>query len=203
MPTTIDYATEQTAESLLTKDFIDEVHRHIGLDPSLDESLQPVDVLELISEAISTIEQNSNRFILQKTVNLELSENLICFSDRQLFIPYGVPINTPSMTFQASAASPPVVFTDFLVSSSAPCYLWTKEWPLSTDENVPHPVKISYTTGYSDFNKIPKSTLAAIKIYCHHSFQRDTSEPELPKSFWHHCFLVQIAHRRIDLVYGD
>lgn len=50
------------------------------------------------------------------------------------------------------------------------------------DTDVPEPIEISYTTGYSSFDEIPRSTLQAIKVLGYHLFMNNESE-EIPNAY--------------------
>jgi hypothetical protein len=77
------------------------------------------------------------------------------------------------------------------------------------DDKQPYPVRVAYTTGYTSYSVVPKSTIRALKILAYHLFEyrdaiSDGSVSELPQGY---CQLRDLDllndHRAIQYVAED
>jgi hypothetical protein len=202
---TIDYTSEANVVSLFPSEFIDDFTLFLGLDPAVASQHQPVDILTLLRNCISTVERDQWRFILRKSVVVHLPAN--CISppecDGRIYLPYGKVSALTSFTYIKEATptvQTAVTSSDYTLHSSEPSWLWNKNWySVLTDlyEDHPLPITITYTTGYSTFEEIPWSTLMAIKILAYHQFvNRGESWQPLPDSYTHHMMHDMLRNQR-------
>jgi hypothetical protein len=198
MSTTINYVGEALVTDLFSEEFINRVHKYLGLDPNVDAEYQPLKVTDLIKSAVATVEKNQNRILLVKEVTIRPPVLAFCNPDNKVFLPYGVPHSAPVVTYQPDPEVAAETVTGLLFNDKEPCYLWSKEWTEFLTEDNPDPVEIVYTVGYSTEAEIPKSTLTAIEVYCHFMFNREDAQEAIPDAFWHHCFLDQLNYYRLE-----
>jgi hypothetical protein len=202
---TIDYTSEANVVSLFPSEFIDDFTLFLGLDPAVASQHQPVDILTLLRNCISTVERDQWRFILRKSVVVHLPANRISppECDGRIYLPYGKVSALTSFTYVKEATptvQTAVTSNQYTLHSSEPSWLWNKNWySVLTDlyEDHPLPITITYTTGYSTFEEIPWSTLMAIKILAYHQFvNRGESWQPLPDSYTHHMMHDMLRNQR-------
>ena len=198
MSLTIDYTNEAAVTDLFSTEYINRVYKYLGLDPEIDAAYQPLNVVDLIKSAVGVVEQNQHRIILTKEITIRPPVTAFCRVDKKVFLPWGVPQSTPVVTYQPDPDVAAAPVTGVLFDNREPCYLWAREWDEFLTEDNPDPITITYSVGYTDESQIPKSTLAAIEIYCHYSFNREDNQEDLPDAFWHHCFLNQLNYYRLE-----
>lgn len=192
MPMYIDLSTEATVTSIVSEDFLNSVKRNIGFDPETPDDLLPVDITELLHECIQICEKEQWRFILRKTVNLSLPYEAFCERDGCFFLPFGRVTSITSFSYiKSDLTTGTVDSSDYTLYSHEPSKLWCEDWSeLFEDINdvQPYPITITYTTGYSSFEQVPKSTVRALKILAYHLFEyrdaiSDGSVSELPQGY--------------------
>jgi hypothetical protein len=192
MPMTINYAAESALSTIVTADFLSAVKRNIGFDPETPTASLPVDLEELLHECIHICEREQWRFILRKPVTLLLPHEAFCAADRLLFLPFGPVSSIATFSFiDTDGATQTVSSADYTLYSGEPAKLWCDDWSEvldNIDDEQPYPVTITYTTGYSSFSLVPKSTIRALKILAYHLFEyrdaiSDGSVSELPQGY--------------------
>jgi hypothetical protein len=203
MPATIDYTTEATLSDIFTTDnFTDELHKYLGLDPAVSAADQPVDVDELLTSVLHIVEQDQWRIILEKTVTLRLPYNALCARDNKVYLPYGSVAAITTFAYEDSDdASQTLDASNYTLYSDEPAFLWAENWwsVLSLSSTNPLPITLTYTTGYDSFNKIPRSTLQAIKVMCYHHFvNRGYENHPIPLSYRHHADQALLNNRRVE-----
>jgi len=199
----IDYTTEDAVTSLFTDaNFIDDLHRYLGLDPTLDAAYQPIDVTDLLHTAIHMVEKDQWRVILPKTVALKLPYQAFCAQDKKVFLPYGQITSITSFTWtDADGAEQSLTSgTDYTLYDQEPSFLWAEQWlTVMNDLSTTHPTvaTVSYTAGYTSFAKIPRGTLQAIKTLCYYLFNnRGLDNIELPMAYKHQVSQDMLNNRR-------
>ncbi len=192
MPMYIDLSTEATVTSIVSADFLNSVKRNIGFDPETPDDMLPVDITELLHECIQICEKEQWRFILRKTVNLSLPYEAFLERDGCFFLPFGRVTAITSFSYTKSDLTTTTVdSSDYTLYSHEPSKLWCEDWTeLFEDINdiQPYPITITYTTGYTSFSEVPKSTVRALKILAYHLFEyrdaiSDGSVSELPQGY--------------------
>lgn len=192
MPMYIDLSTEAAVTSIVSDDFLNAVKRNIGFDPETPDDMLPVDITELLHECIQICEKEQWRFILRKTVNLSLPYEAFLERDGCFFLPFGRVTSISSFSYiKSDLTTGTVDSSDYTLYSHEPSKLWCEDWTeLFEDINdiQPYPITITYTTGYSSFSEVPKSTVRALKILAYHLFEyrdaiSDGSVSELPQGY--------------------
>jgi hypothetical protein len=175
MPAIIDYANQDALSVLFNSAFMDEIKQNLGLDPSTDTADLPLNVESLLAEAISVLEQQQWRFIRRKPVTMQLPYEAFFSLDKLLFLPYGPASSLTTFSFtDTDGASQNVSSSEYTLYAGEPLKLWCDDWQSilpNIDDNLPYPVTITYTTGYSTFAAIPPSTIRALKILTYHMFE--------------------------------
>lgn len=192
MPMYIDLSTESALSTIVTDDFLKAVKRNIGFDPETPTEHLPIDLEELLHECIAICEKEQWRFILRKTVTLSLPYEAFCEPDRLVFLPFGriTSLSTFSYT-KSDGTTATVSASDYTLYSHEPSKLWCEDWSElfeDYDDEQPYPITIAYTTGYSAYSSVPKTTIRALKILAYHLFEyRDAiaegSVAELPQGY--------------------
>lgn len=202
MATTIDYTNEDVVSTLFATSYTDELHKYLGLDPAVSAANQPVDVDELLHDALHIIEGDQFRNILQKPVTLELPYSAFTARDNKVYLPYGSVSSVTSFTWTESddTTSTLVEGTDYTLYGNEPAFLWAENWfSVMSDLNTSNPevVTIVYTTGYSAFAEIPRGTLSAIKVLCYYLFNnRGLDDIPLPVAYKHQVSQAMANNRR-------
>lgn len=213
MPAVIDLSSEAALSTIATTAFLNEVKRNIGFDPDTPDYDLPFDLQGLVAECIAACEREQWRFILRKPVTLSLPYRAFRNADRLLFLPYGKVTTLTSFTYQKTDGTTATVTSDkYTIYAHEPSKLWASDWSAvlsDVDDEQPYPITVTYTTGYSSFSEVPKTTIRALKILAYHLFEyRDAisegSVNELPQGY---CQLRDLAmlndHRAIRYVVDD
>jgi hypothetical protein len=192
MPMYVDLSTEAAVTTIVDSDFLSAVKRNIGFDPETPDEQLPVDLTDLLHECIQICEKEQWRFILRKTVSLSLPYEAFQNHDRLLFLPFGRVTSLSSFSYVKSDNTTASVSSgDYTIYSHEPSKIWCEDWSDVFDDintEQPYPITLSYTTGYSSFAEVPKSTVRALKILAYHLFEyRDAisegSVSELPQGY--------------------
>jgi hypothetical protein len=196
----VDYTTEALVSTLFNAgNFTDDLHRYLGLDPAVPALHQPVDVEDLLHSAIHIVETDQWRLILPKTITLSLPYKALCASDNKVFLPYGKVSSLTTFAYEDSDdASQTLSSANYTLFSNPPAFIWAENWfdVLTLSSTNPLPITLTYTTGYTSFDEIPRSTLQAIKIMCYHHFvNRGETDVGLPMAYKHHM-MHDIANNR-------
>lgn len=206
MPAYIDRSTEARLSSLFPKDWVDGLYKYLGLDPTVAEADQPIDVLDLLEEVVGITESIQWRNILRKQVVLSLPLHAIynCNTSgtgSKIFLPYGTISSITSFTWvDVNGDSNSLTSgTDYTPTfNSDPPFLWKDYWTnVITDpsDTRPEPLTITYTAGYSTFQQIPRATLQAIKILCFHLMEIRGQTAEGDKDTAYPRAFVENAHK--------
>lgn len=194
MPMFIDLSSEASLSTIVTEDFVRSVKRNIGFDPETPTDSLPVDIEELLHECISICEREQWRFLLRKTVTLSLPYEAFTSADRLMFLPFGRVTQLESFSYvQNDGTSANVSSADYTIYTNEPSKLWAEDWSEvfeDVNDEQPYPITLSYTTGYSGYDSVPKATIRALKILAYHLFEyRDAvsegSASELPQGYTH------------------
>jgi len=203
MTTSLDYSTETAVSTLFSaSDFQDELHRYLGLDPTLAAAHQPIDVEDLLHSAIHLVEKDQWRLILPKAVTLTLPYLACTALDNKIFLPYGSVTSVTSFTWVDSddANNTLTAGTDYTLYGSEPSFLWAENWfDVMSDLNTINPevITIVYSTGYTSFDSIPRGTIHAIKTLCYYLFNnRGLDNIELPMAYRHQVSQDMANNRR-------
>jgi len=178
MPMVIDRSTESAISTLFDADFMKRLKQYLGFDPDTPADDIPVDVDDLLRQAIGTCETEQWRFILPKKVTLYLPYEAFCDWDKMVFLPFG-PIVAPvsgnyirTFTFiDNDDTTQTVTQTTIRRYEGEPIRLWCDDWDAllpSIKQIDPYPVTVSYYAGYTAYNQIPFTTINALKILCYH-----------------------------------
>ena len=193
-----DKTTQSGLTELFPQSWMDGLYKYLCLEPSLPESEQPINVCQLLQDAIGTTEELQFRNILPADVTLTLSSDHFCRPDGKIFLPLGTPHAMPVVTYLNSAEEDPVAFVPTLLhDSSEPCFIWSKDWPSITGETHNQPITVTYRAGYKTFSKVPNSTLAALKVYCKAHFNPDDDKKteDLPEAYYTHVNMNCLDHQ--------
>jgi len=203
MSGSIDYTSEVAVTSLFPSTFIDDLTLYLGLDPAVAAKYQPLDIENLLHTAISMTEQNQWRFILRKPVTLSLPLSALCFDDNRIYLPYGPVASLTTFSYtDTDLAVQNISSSDYTLFSEEPSWIWAKNWntPIpgnSVHSSHPAPISLSYTTGYTDFEEIPKSTLGAIRVIAYHLFvNRGGDNMETPDAYTHLMHQAKLRNQR-------
>jgi hypothetical protein len=192
MPMYVDLSSEAAVTTIVNDDFLTAVKRNIGFDPETPDEQLPVDLTDLLHECIQICEKEQWRFILRKDVTLSLPYEAFCYHDRLLFLPFGrVTALTTFSYVKDDNTTGTISSNDYTIYSHEPSKLWADDWSeLFDDINTeqPYPITVTYTTGYSTFSEVPKSTIRALKILAYHLFEyrdavSDNMVSELPQGY--------------------
>jgi len=218
MPMTIDRSTESALSTLFDSYFMARLKQYLGFDPDTPASDIPVDVDDLLRQAIATCEAEQWRFILPKSVTLYLPYEAFCQKDKMLFLPFGpiVPPNSGNairtFTFRdVDGATQTVTQTTLQRYDGEPIRVWCDDWEAlfpNIDTDSPYPVTVSYYAGYSTYTKIPYTTVSALKILCYHfnTFREaiDGTNVGLPQAYIHNRdYGLLNDHRAIRYITDD
>lgn len=203
MASSIDYTTETAVSTLFSAtDFQNDLHRYLGLDPTLDAAHQPIDVEDLLHSAIHLVEKDQWRLILPKTVTLKLPYQAFSALDNKVFLPYGAVSSITSFTWVDGDDANQTLTegTDYTLYGTEPAFLWAENWHNEmSDLNTVNPevATIVYTTGYTAFANIPRGTIHALKTLCYYLFNnRGLDNIELPMAYKHQCQQDMANNRR-------
>lgn len=205
MPAVIDYTNEDALTVLFNSAFMDEIKQNLGLDPYTQESDLPVSMSSLLTEAVNICERQQWRFIRRKPVTMLLPYEAFCHPDKMLFLPFGPASSITTFSYtDTDGNTQTVASSNYTLYAGEPLKLWSEAWQdafTNLDEDLPYPVTVVYTTGYSSFSAIPHSTIRALKILCYHLFEyRDlvaNGQPmSLPESYAAHRDLEMLNCRR-------
>lgn len=196
MPLVIDRTSEAALSTLFDTDFIRSLTQYLGMDPDTPSDDMPLSVNELLEEAISSCEQEQWRFILPKEVTLLLPVEAFCDTDQLLFLPLGSASDI-ALTYN-DFEEETQTFTDFTQYAGEPIRLWSENWDDLTDDcfDEPYPITITYTPGYTAYNKIPKSTIRALKILVCHNFEFRAVDSKIPDAYRHNMMLDWLNNER-------
>ena len=185
MPLVIDRTSEAALSTLFDTDFIRSLTQYLGMDPDTPSEDLPLSVNELLEEAVSSCEQEQWRFILPKEVQLLLPVEAVCYQDQMLFLPLGLATDV-ALTYTDLNGSTES-FTAFTTYTTVPMRLYSDTWSdLANDcADVPYPITISYTPGYTSYDQIPKSTIRALKVLVCHNFEYRGADLPIPKAYEH------------------
>lgn len=209
MTATIDYSTEANLTTLFDTVKINEVTRYLGLDPSVAKEHQPVDVEQLMLECLHTIESYQASVLLVKTVTLDLPYKALCRNDGRIYLPFGVPTIT-SMSFFSTTTGDigdpartrtAITTQEFYSDLNYPAFLYSENWDTLTpdiDTELPLPIRVIYTTGYSSFAAMPRSVYSALKILAQFNFSnRGEQNMELPAAYHHYADQNLLTQREV------
>ena len=185
MPLVIDRSSEADLTSLFDTDFIRSLTQYLGLDPDTPSEDMPLSVSELLSEAVSSCEQEQWRFILQKEASVLLPAEAFCNPDKFCFLPLGSA--TDLILTYTDLNEDEQTFTDFTQYAGEPIRLWSDNWDDLTNDcfDSPYPITATYTPGYASYTVIPKSTIRALKLLVAHSFEHRGVDAPIPKAYEH------------------
>ena len=210
MPMVIDRSTESALSTLFDTAFMNRLKQYLGYDPDTPASDIPVDVDDLLRQAVSTCETEQWRFILPKKVTLYLPYEAFCEADGMVFLPFG-PIVPPVsgnalrvFTYLDKAnATQTVTLTAIRRYDGEPIRLFHSDWStLFSNINCddPYPITLSYYAGYTAYNQLPYTTINALKILCYHfnTFREavDGSNVGLPMAYVHNRDHAMLNDRR-------
>lgn len=206
MPHTIDRSDEQTDfETLFDSTFLNVIKQNLGFDPETPVDALPIDISDLVFDAVSIIEQQQWRFIVPKPVTLLLPREAFCERDGFLLLPFGSAASITTFTYtDLDGDTNNISSANYTRYAGEPARLWCEDWSAlmtDIDADLPYPVTLTYTTGYSSFSEIPRATLRAIKILTYHLFEyRDAASEammhELPQGFQQQCSLNMLNNHR-------
>ena len=199
---TIDYTTENAVGSIFTTaNFTDELHKYLGLDPAVAAANQPIDITELLTTVLRIVEEDQWRVILPKTITLRLPYSALNARDNRIYLPYGrVSTLTTFAYTDTSSVSQTLDSANYTLASEEPAYLWNESWhsEIKVNTKSPDPITLTYTTGYDQFDKIPRPTLQAIRLLCYHHFvNRSMEHSQLPDAYRHHVGQHMLNNRRL------
>lgn len=213
MPQIIDRANEDALSVLFNTAFFNQVKQNLGYDPATPCEDLPFDIDSLLAEAVSIVETQQWRFIRRKPVTMLLPYEAFTENDCMVFLPYGPASSLSSFTYtNTSNQSVTVSSSDYTLYPGEPIKLWANNWTsvlTDIDTDLPYPVSITYTTGYSSFSAIPPSTLRAIKILAYHIHEYRDAIAEgnaniLPQGYEYHRDLALLnCHRAIKYTAED
>jgi len=213
MPQIIDRANEAALSTLFDDTFLSTIKQNLGFDPDTPCSDLPVDIEDLLADAVSICETQQWRFILQKPVTLLLPYKAFLERDGLVFLPYGSASSLTTFTYtDVDGDSNAIDSSDYTIYAGEPLKLWCDDWSAlfpDIDETQPYPVTVRYTTGYSAYAQIPKSTIRALKILCYHMYEYKDAIAEgtvniLPQGYEYHRDLTILnCHRAIRYVAED
>jgi hypothetical protein len=209
MTATIDYSTEAALTTLFDVTKVDEVTLYLGLDPAVAKEHQPQDVEQLMLECLHAIETIQASVILQKTVTLDLPYKALCRSDGRIYIPYGAPTITSMSYYKTTtgnegdpARTRTAIDTEtFFTDLNYPAFLYSSNWDDlvdDIDDEMPLPIRIVYTTGYTSFASMPRSIYSALKILAQYTFaNRGEENVELPSAFHYYADQNLLTQREV------
>lgn len=202
MTATISYTLEESLSTLFTAgNFIDELHKYLGLDPAISAANQPVDVSELLKSVLHVIEGDQWRVILEKPITLSLPYMALDAMDNRIYLPYGKVSSITTFAYtDTDEAAQTLDSSNYSLFSEEPAFLWAENWHniISVSTKSPLPITLTYTTGYSAFDQIPRSTLQAIKILAYHHFvNRGEDDASIPMAYKHHVTQSMFNNRRV------
>lgn len=175
MPMFINLGSEAAVSTLATTAFVKAVKQQIGFDPETPDESLPVNITDLLHECIQICEREQWRFILRKTVTLTLPYSAFTNHDALCFLPFGRVAELASFNYRKSDNTiVNISSADYSILSEEPSKLWCADWEevfADIHEEHPYPITLSYTTGYSSFPEIPKSTVRALMILAYHFFE--------------------------------
>lgn len=192
MPLSIDLSSEDAPATLITEAFLKSVKQNLGFDPETPDTDLPVDLTDLLHEAIAICEREQWRFILRKTATLILPYEAFTAADRLVFLPFGSVSSLITFTYKKSdGTTGSVSASGYTVYSQEPTRLWAADWTAllsGIDTDQPYPVTITYRTGYASYEAIPKPTVRALKILAYHLFEyrdavSESKMMELPQGY--------------------
>jgi hypothetical protein len=199
MPMVIDRSTESALSTLFDTAFMNRLKQYLGYDPDTPASDIPLDVEDLLRQAISTCEMEQWRFILPKKVTLYLPYEAFNEADGMVFLPFG-PIVPPvsgnairTLSYvDKDGTTQNVTLTTIRRYEGEPIRLYCADWSsllTNIDTCDPYPLTVMYYAGYSSYSQIPYSTISALKILCYHfnTFREavDGSNVGLPLAYVH------------------
>lgn len=213
MPMSIGLSSEAAVTTIVNDAFLTAVKRNIGFDPETPDEHLPIDLTDLLHECIQICEKEQWRFILRKPVTLSLPYEAFCYNDRLLFLPFGTVTAITTFSYVKSDGTTGTISSnDYTIYSHEPSKLWCEDWSElfeDIDTEQPYPITLTYTTGYSSFSEVPKSTVRALKILAYHLFEyrdavSDGKMTELPQGY---CTLrdhnLLNDHRAIKYIVDD
>ncbi len=203
MPLVIDRTSEAALSTLFDTDFIRSLTQYLGMDPDTPSEDMPLSVNELLEEAVSSCEQEQWRFILQKDVTLLLPVEAFCQVDELVFLPLGVATDVAISYTDLEETTQ--TFTDFTQYAGEPIRLWSEDWDDLTNDcfDLPYPITVTYTPGYTSYAKIPKSTIRALKILVCHNFEFRGVDSVIPKAYEHNRNLAWLNNERANRYIAD
>lgn len=196
MPLVIDRTTEAELSTLFDDTFIRSLTQYLGMDPDTPSEDMPLSVTELLEEAISSCEQEQWRFILPKDVILFLPVDAFCYTDGMVILPLGecedITVSYTDLNEDEQT------FTDYTKYSGEPIRLWSENWNDLVNDctTAPYPITVSYSPGYTEYSKIPKSTIRALKILVCHNFEFRGTDSLIPKAYEHNRNLGWLNNER-------
>lgn len=214
MPHSINRSSEETEfDSLFTSTFLNIIKQNLGFDPATADADLPVDIADLVYDAVSIVEQQQWRFIIRKPVTLLLPREAFAEPDGFVLLPFGSVSSLTTFTYKdVDGDTNNVSSSDYALYAGEPARIWCEDWSAvmsDIDGDLPYPITITYTTGYSSLSAIPRATLRAIKILTYHLFEfRDAASEsmmhELPQGFQQQCSLNMLnSHRAIRYLNDD
>jgi hypothetical protein len=205
MPLSIDRQSEDELSVLFDEDFVKSVTEYLGIDKDTPSEDMPINVSELLEEAVNSCEQEQWRFILKKDVILQLPPSAFCEWDGMLFLPLGI---ADEVTITYNDLDETIqTFTDFTLYTAEPMKLYSANWNTLVNDcfDEPFPISVSYRPGYTSFADIPKSTIRALKILVAHSFESQGQDLPIPAAYRHNRDLGWLNNDRANkfIVYND
>jgi len=192
MPMYVNLAQEDAVSTLVTSTLIAQIKQNLGFDTETSDTDIPVDISELMHQCISICEKEQWRFILRKPVTLQLPYEAFMSADRLVFLPFGKVSTLTTFTYKKTdGTTASVSSAGYTVYEYEPAKLFCKDWTalfVDIDDELPYPITVTYTTGYSSLSEVPKATVRALMILAYHLFEyrdaiSDGSVSELPQGY--------------------
>lgn len=174
MPMHVDLSTEASLSTIVTDAFKKAVKQNLGFDPETPDDQIPVNIDDLLHQAISVCEKEQWRFILRKSVSLTLPLQAFANRDRLCFLPFGTVNTLSGFSYLKTDGTTANILGGFSILSHEPSKLWSENWDTvlsNCNEEHPYPITVTYTTGYASHSVVPRPTIRAIMILAYHFFE--------------------------------
>lgn len=192
MPMYVNLAQEDPVTTLVTDALITQVKQNLGFDTETADTDIPVDIPELMHQCISVCEKEQWRFILRKPVTLNLPYEAFAAADRLMFLPFGRVTSITTFSYKKTdGTTANISSSGYTLYQNEPAKLFCKDWAalfVDIDSELPYPITVTYTTGYSSLSEVPKPTVRALMILAYHLFEyrdaiSDGTVKELPQGY--------------------
>ena len=170
MPLSVDRSSEAAVSTLFDQNFMDRLFMYLGYHPDTPVDAMPISISDLFSQAIATCETEQWRFILPKDVSIQFPSEAFCYTDKLLFLPFGLPDEDGVTITYTDLDEDEASFTDFTVYAGEPCKLYCSDWSVLVNDchDEPYPITVTYRPGYTSYAQIPKTTVRALQILTYH-----------------------------------